>query len=135
MVTVVAPAGRHDKVKEFVFETGGKGDVSGQQDKFAEIEVDKATRVDGPGYTVFDRQGTILGLIGAEDTVPDVEQVAEVGVDIQGIACVVNTMMGRGEDKTADKAEAGIANQVFADMDKTAPRAVNGHDQEEQWGI
>ena len=93
MLSRMAPAGRHDQVEEFVFNAGGFGYVFGEGDKFSEVGIQKTVRFHFAGDSVFDGDFRIDGLVGTEDPVPDIEQVAKIRIHVEGIPSMVNAVV------------------------------------------
>ena len=128
MIARVTPTRWHDQVKEFILYPRGPGDIFRQVVKFAKVYIEKISGIDTPGNAILDRDVVLFGLIGLEDPVPDVQQVAEVGVHVERVSCMVNTVVGGGEDEFAQETKAGIFHEVLTHMNKSTPRAVNEHD-------
>ena len=135
MVTGMAPAGRHPDVEELVFQPGGFCDIVEEADELAEIHVEKIACIDRAGDAVFDLFIKVLVLVCFEYPVPDVQQVAEIGVHVQGIAGVMHPMVRRGKDDAAHKAHPAVAHDAFSYVNEGAPGTVDSHDQEEQGRI
>lgn len=131
MVAGVAPAGGHKDVQQLVAEAGSFYHVAAKGYELAEIGVEETIFDHGPGDAVFDGYAAVLGLVGAEYAVPDVEQVTIVGVHIHGVARMVYPMKRRREDELAQETETGVVHQVFAYVDEGAPGAVDKHDDEQ----
>ena len=81
--------------------------------------------------TILYRYVIPFGLIGLEDAVPHIEQIAKVGVHIQRVACVVYAVVRGREDEFTKEAKTRILHEVLADMNKSTPRTVNEHDGEQ----
>ena len=134
VVAGVAPSRRHPDIEELVLQAGGFSDVFKQANEFSKIHVDKTAGIDGSCDAVFYFFGGLFILICFEDPVPDVQQIAKIGVHVQGIAGMVYPVMGWGEDDAAHKAHASVLHNIFSYVDKSAPCAVNGHDEKkERW--
>lgn len=135
MIAGVTPTRRHDQVKEFILYPGSPGDIFRQIVKFAKVYIEEISGIDAPRDTILDRNVVLFGLIGLEDPVPDIQQVAEVGVHVQRVACVVYAVVGGCEDEFTKETKTRMLHEVLTDMNKSAPRAVNEHDgkQHEWW--
>lgn len=132
MVAGVAPARGHPDVEELVLKSGGFCNIFKQTNELSEIHVDKAAGIDGACDAIFYFFAWRLILVCFEDLVPNVQQVTKVGVHVQGIAGVVNPVMGRREDDPAHKAHATVLHDIFSYVDKSAPCAVDGHDEKKE---
>ena len=132
VVAGVAPAGRHPYVEELVFEPGGFCDIAEETDELAEIHVDKIAGIDGTCDAVFYLFIDIFILVCFKYPVPDVQQVAEVGVHVQGITGMVYPVVGGGEDDAAHKAQTSVAHNTFSHVNESAPGSIHRHDQEEE---
>lgn len=132
VVAGMAPAGRHPDIEKFIFQTGCFCHIAEETDELAEIHVEKVACIDGARDAVFDDLGFVFVLVCFEYPVPDVQQVTEIGVHVPGIAGVVNPVMGGREDDALHKAHAAIAHNAFSHVNKSAPGAIHGHDEEEK---
>ena len=128
VIACVIPTRGHNQVEEFILYPGSPGDILRQVVKLAKVYIEEISGIDVPRDTILDRDVVLFGLIGLEDPVPDVQQVAEVGVHVQRVACVVYAVVGGGEDEFAKETKTRILHEVLTDMNKSAPRAVNEHD-------
>ena len=82
--------------------------VAKQVIPFTEVDIEKVTGLDFPCDTIFDFHFRIFRLVGSEDMVPDVEQVAEVGIHVKRIPRMVYPMVGWSQDDSTDNAESCI---------------------------
>jgi len=85
VVAGMAPAGGHDDIKQLIDQTGRTIYVFSQRDKLPEIYVQEAPRVHFPGDPIHRRYIFPFGPIGPENPVPDIEEVAKIGIHVQGI--------------------------------------------------
>src|SRR5579859_1499816 len=110
-------------------------DILGQVIKLSEINIPEIAGIQRAGDTIFDLYPGFFRLIGPEDPVPDIEQVAEVGVHVQGVAGMVNPVMDRCKDNILKEAHPAVFEEIFHDMNKGAPGAIDQHDEEQQGWI
>src|SRR5215469_17785817 len=107
--------------------------VARQQPEFAQISINHAIRLYRPGDAVFNRDILVLFHIGAEDAVPDRQQVAEIGVHVEHVARVMKTMM-RGRQHNAIKyTKLPLPQHILAEVDEASPEAIDDHDEDQEW--
>lgn len=134
MIAGVAPSRRHNQIQEFVLYSGSADDIFYQVIEFAKIYIEEISSVDVPRDTILYLNVILFGLIGLEDAVPHIEQIAKVSIHIQRVACVVYAVVGRREDEFSKETKTRILHEVFTNVNKSAPRAVNKHDGEQHDG-
>jgi len=128
----MVPPRRHKDIQDLVDEPRGFGDILREVVEFAKIDIEEILRVYFSCNAVFDGNGFAFPLQGSEHPVPNVQQIAEIGIHVQRIFRVVHAVMGRGQDDPVQEAEPAILQDVLADMDKGAPGAVDEHDKEQE---
>ena len=82
MIARMVPAWRHNQVQEFIFYPGSTSDIFHQVIEFTEVYIEEISSIDVPRNTILDLDVILFGLVSFEDAVPDVKQVAEVGVHV-----------------------------------------------------
>ena len=130
VITCVVPSWRHDQIKKFVFYSRSANNVSDEIIEFAKVYVEEISCIDVACDAILDFDILLFRLIGLEDAIPHIEQIAKVRVHIQGVACVVDAVVGGRKNEFTEKAETCIFHEVLADVYKTTPGAVDEHDRE-----
>ena len=102
------PTGWEKNVRQLIDKTGCFDHILKEGDKLSKIDVDKVTRIDFSGDAVFNVYFYLLLLIGFKDSVPNVEEIAIIGIDIQWIAGVVYPMVRGRQDQFVEKAHLPV---------------------------
>mgnify|MGYP003579916122 CR=1 FL=1 len=131
VVAGMAPSGRHDDIQQFVLDTRRFYEIFPQRIEFPEINVPETVGVHFPCNAVLDLHIPFLGLEGAKHLIPDIEQVAEVGIHVKRVFRVVHAVMGGGKDDPVEEAQPSVGNDIFPYMDECAPGAVDEHNKEQ----
>jgi hypothetical protein len=97
VVAGVAPAWWHHHIQKFVSKPWSPPNILGEKKEFAKINVEETTSVNFAHKSIFKRHLNFFVLQSSENSIPNVEQVAEVGVYVEGIPRMVNSVMRWGE--------------------------------------
>ena len=95
MVSRGIPTRWHKYNQDLILPPPRAGQIPPQADKFSEIEVPEVTLVDRAGDTILDRDSRLLVLVGAENAVPDIQQIAKIRVHIERIPGMMHPVVGR----------------------------------------
>ncbi len=89
VVSGVTPSGWHKNVQDFIPDSGSFHYIAAKRYDLAEVGVQEAVFDHGATYAVFNGYRRVLRLVGAENPVPDVEQIAIIGIHIHRVARMV----------------------------------------------
>src|SRR5688572_14972380 len=115
MIPSMAPAWWHKNIQELIFDTRCFSYISYQTTEFSKITVQETIGFHLPGDAIFNRYIPVQRLIGAENTVPYIQQVTKICIHIQWIFGVVYPVMRWRKDKFTQESKPAILNHLFAD--------------------